>query len=632
MPELNYKELGLIAGLECHQQLDVGKLFCRCPSILREDSPDKIFKRKIRPVPSELGEFEQAALDAFKKNITFAYQAYTDTTCLVELDEEPAMKVNEEALKTILEVALLGKSHALDKIYVMRKSIIDGSNVSGFQRTALVAVGGEIKIKNKKIGIQSIILEEDAARLIENTEKEIIYRIDRLGIPLIELATDPDLNSPEEVKECAFKIGEMFRITGKAKRGLGTIRQDVNISIKEGTRIEIKGVQEIELIDEFVKREVQRQVTLLEIKKELLARKIKKEELKPEFKSLADEFQKTESKIIKTTLEKKNQVYGLKLKGFKELIGKEIQPGRRLGTEFASHVKVKTGLKGLIHSDELPSYGITENEINSIKKTLKCEDMDAFVIVTGEETKTIKALEAVLERAIQALEGIPKETRNALEDGNTEYSRILSGGARMYPETDIPTIAINEKQLEELKKDLPLWADERKKLYMEKFNLNEKLAEKMKLNNHARFFEKMIAKRFEPTTLAVLLLENLVELKRNNVKTENISYKMIEEIMNALKNKKITKDILNEVLSKWSAMPEKELENIIIEMNLTSLNETEVRKIIQKIVQANQKLVKEKGLNAISGLMGDIMKEVKGKSSGQEVAKILKEELKKVME
>ncbi|MDO8627360.1 MAG: Glu-tRNA(Gln) amidotransferase GatDE subunit E, partial [Candidatus Diapherotrites archaeon] len=236
--EFDYKDLGLKAGLECHQQLDTGKLYCHCPGELTEAKPEFLFHRKIRPTPSELGEYDKAALEAFSKNYTYSYESYNALNCLVELDEEPPQSINKKALDTVLEVALLADSSVLDEFQTMRKAIIDGSTVSGFQRTMLVSLGGKIKLLNKEIGIATIMLEEDASRTIAKTENGITYRIDRLGIPLIELATQPELHTPEEVKECALKIGELFRITGKAKRGIGTIRQDVNISIREGTRVE----------------------------------------------------------------------------------------------------------------------------------------------------------------------------------------------------------------------------------------------------------------------------------------------------------------------------------------------------------------------------------------------------------
>src|SRR3989344_1236718 len=238
--------------------------------MVRDDKPDFTVKRRLRPVASELGEQGRAALEAFAKGLHYDYGGFSDTISLIELDEEPPQPADEDALRTALEVSLMCGSGVIDEMHVMRKAVIDGSNTSGFQRTMLVSVGGTVQVGKKKLGIQTIVLEEDAARPTEKTEKRIAYSLARLGIPPIEPATEPGIETPEEAKEAARAIGSVFRLTGKAKRGLGTIRQDLNVSIRGGARVEIKGVQDLEIIDEYVRREVQRQQKLLEIKAELL--------------------------------------------------------------------------------------------------------------------------------------------------------------------------------------------------------------------------------------------------------------------------------------------------------------------------------------------------------------------------
>ncbi len=236
MADYDYAALGLKCGLECHQQLNTKKLFCKCPSVMREDEPDVLVRRAIRPMMSELGEYDPAALEAYRKGKTFIYQAYSDTNCLVETDEEPPRPFNPRALATGLEVSMLLHAKFVDRIQVMRKVIVDGSTTTSFQRTALVAGNGYIEVAGKRFGIDTIILEEDAARPIERGEKEVTYRLDRQGIPLIEVSTAPDIRHPDEAKALARAIGQTSRLTGKARRGLGTIRQDVNVSIREGTR------------------------------------------------------------------------------------------------------------------------------------------------------------------------------------------------------------------------------------------------------------------------------------------------------------------------------------------------------------------------------------------------------------
>ncbi len=620
--EQDWKKIGLMAGLECHQQLDTGKLFCRCPSVLRDEKPDITFKRKLRAVASELGEFDRAAMEAVGKGQTYVYQAYSDCTCLIEADEEPPKPADSEALETILKVALMSNSQVLDELFVMRKAVIDGSNTSGFQKTMLVAVGGELELGNKKVGIQTMALEEDAARPMEKKANEIVYRLDRLGIPLIELATAPDLRTPEEVKECAQKIGELFRRTCKAKRGLGTIRQDINISIAKGARVEIKGVQELGLIGEYVRREAQRQVALIELREEMLKRKISERELDDaEIFDLSRIFAGSACKFLKG-----KPVFGIKLYKMQGLLGKEVQPGRRFGTELAGYVKAKTGLKGIVHSDELPNYGISGREIEQARQKCDCIMNDAFVLVQAEKEKALKALQVVVERSKQALIGVPEETRDALEGGNTEYSRPLPGAARMYPETDLEPVKIEEKYLKELRKELPLTVEEREKLYKEK-GLSSNLISGMRLSNYACFFEHLLGGGVNATTAATLLLEGLKQLSREGA--SGISDKMVEEILLAEKRREITKDVLISALREWSKQPEKALADVLKELKVEKVEAGYVEKVIVKLIEKNSKLVEEKGMHALGALMGDAMKELRGKVDGGTISKILKQKLEK---
>ncbi|MFH1895272.1 MAG: Glu-tRNA(Gln) amidotransferase subunit GatE [archaeon] len=623
----DFKAVGLKVGLEIHQQLDTGKLFCRCPSNIQEKKEDSEFKRKLRPVASELGKFDPASIEIFKRKFVYSYKYFNESNCLIEADEEPPKEMDENALKTVLEIALMAESNAVDEIHVMRKTVIDGSNTAGFQRTAMIALGGKIKLEKKEIGIETIALEEDSAKLIEKKEKEIIYSLDRLGIPLIELTTKPEIFSPEEAKETALKIGELLRRTGKTKRGLGTIRQDINISIEKGARIEIKGVQELEKIGLFVERETERQLGLIELKQELKERNCEKQELimyKNKAVDLAEVFENTDCNTIKG-----KKVFGIKIPKFASLIGKELQEGRRFGTELANYVNAITGLKGIFHSDELPKYGISEEEVKKTKEKLQAGEQDSFVLVSAEEKKSQQALNTVIDRCITALEGVPEETRNALEDGNTEYSRPLPGASRMYPETDIPIKKISRKQLDELKQSLPLTPEQRKIKYINKYKISEQLAEKMKLNNHARFFEQLVEKGFNATATAVLLLEGITTLKRQGTQTENISDEMIESVLFSAKEGKLLEDNKLKALDFWAKEKELPLEKIINELQEERLSEEKTRKTIKEIIAKNTAIINTPGANVFSALMGNAMIQLKGRISGKEISRILKEELKK---
>ncbi len=640
-PNLDFAKLGVKAGLEVHQQLDTGKLFIRTPSTLT-DEVDFTIERKLRPVASELGEYDKTALDAFKRNETFFYSGKKENISLVELDEEPPQPMDEGALKTVLEVALLCNSHPANKIVTMRKTVIDGSNTSAFQRTAMISFGGSFEIKtqngNKKIGVQTIVLEEDAARPIKKEAGKIYYNLDRLGIPLIELATDPDIRTAEEAVLTAKKIGEILRLTCSTKRGKGTIRQDVNVSIAEGTRCEIKGCQELELIGTVVEKEAERQVDLIALMKKLnenykpqftAAKAIwgdKKDKIKEELitelfqapKNLTDTFANTECKFVKG-----KSVFGMKIAKAKGLLGEKVG-AKRFGSELSAYAKA-TGVSGLLHRDELPNYGITQIEVDNVCKELNCTGEDNFVLIVAEEENAKKAFNAIKDRFVVAFEKIPGETRGALEDASSEYQRPLSGEARMYPETDIPTKEINEKYLTEIKKQLPLSVLDREKQYA-KMGLSTNHIEEMKLSNYARYFEGLVAKGVNAKVAASLLLQTITELKREGISTEKISLNIIEELLIAESKGRISKNMLSDALSQIANG--KTLEEIFSTQQSAKVNSEEIQEKIVSLVNKNSSLVKAKGMGAIGPLMGDIAKDPSFKGiDGKVLSDLLRKEI-----
>jgi glutamyl-tRNA(Gln) amidotransferase subunit E len=620
----------LKAGLEIHQQLDTGKLFCRCPSRLVEGEADYTIRRRIRLTASELGEFDPAAVEMAAKNYSFVYKGYREVCCLVENDEEPPHSCNREALETALEISLLTGAAVTGRLYTMRKIVIDGSNVSGFQRTMLVSRGGKITLKDgREVGMQTLALEEDAARPLsrDDEKREITYSLDRLGIPLIEMATEPCLTSPEEVKEAALAIGELLRITCRAKRGLGTIRQDLNISIGGGARVEIKGVQELQRIDDYVRREMQRQKALIDIRNLIKEKKISKGSFNLQPLDVSSTFSKSGCSFIMKGVQAGMKVYAAGLSGFRGILGKVIQPNRRFGTELASCVKAKTGLKGLLHSDELPAYGISAEEVKDVAEKAGCTENDAFVMVMGSGEKCMKALEAVKERCLIAFERVPEETRNALEDGNTEYSRPLPGAARMYPETDIPAISVSGTYLKKLEAGLPKSPEERVKFYTTKFGLSKELAEKMKLSNYARFFEEAAGKGHDATTLAVLLLEGITGMRREGVDVSKADKAFIVEVMEIYGKGGVNRDILFDFVGECLKTGRKPAE-VVKKFRAEVAGTKEIEKKVSELISRNREMIKSRGSFAFGALMGDLMKEYKGRVSGKVLGEILRRKLK----
>lgn len=608
--QLDYKKAGLKVGLEIHQQLEGKKLFCSCPAILRDDQPDFTIKRFLKASASELGELDIAALTEQKKELYFLYEGYKDTTCLVELDEEPPHGLNQEALKTTLELALLMKAKIVDEVQVMRKIVVNGSNISGFQRTALIAFSGTLEDHDGEIKIPLICLEEDAAKDIEQTQDYYKFRLDRLGIPLIEIATGPDINNPQQAKRIAERIGMYLRSTGKVKRGLGTIRQDLNISIAAGSRIEIKGAQDLKLIPFWIENEAKRQLSLIEIKNELSKRKIKKNDIKKEFTDITKLLKNSDSKIIKSAFSKPEPlILAMKLPKFKGLIGKELQPNKRLGTEFSDYAKVLAGVSGLVHSDELPAFGITQEEKESIAKNLKCNKEDAFLFVADTKKKTTKTLEEVYERALKTFDGVPQEVRKPNPDGTTSFLRPIPGASRMYPETDVKPIKITKELLAEIK--IPELLTEKAERLESEFNISPDLARELAKKNIYFGSYVKIYKNLTPSFIASFLIQFPKEAKTRFDTEIDLKEEQYNEILSLINDKKLPKDVAVDVLIDMQKTGKINLDKY------RAIDEKELEKILREIIAKN----KGASLNA---LMGIAMKHLKGKGDAAKIAEKLK--------
>lgn len=621
---MDWEKLGLKMGLEIHQQLNTQhKLFCPCKTELIDDEHNELIRRNLRPTQSELGEIDRAALQESLRNLNFQYEAYNYNTCLVETDDEPPHSLNEEALEISITIAALMNMHIVDEFHTMRKQVIDGSNTGGFQRTGLVATDGYLDTPYGRVAIESLGLEEDAARRIETTDDYTEFRLDRLGIPLAEITTDPSMHHPEQVREVAYMIGQVLRSTN-VKRGLGTIRQDLNISISEGARVEIKGVQNLDLMSTIVENEVTRQLNLIDIKKELNERNT---EVLEEIHDLDELFENTESKILKSA----ESIKAVVLKGFDGLIGREVQPGRRFGTEIASYAK-KRGVSGIFHSDELPAYGITQEEVDKVSEFLDIGPEDAFIIVAHDEDIAISALEEVKRRANLGFEGVLEETRKSLDDGNTEYMRPLPTANRMYLETDIPLFKITDEMVEPIKNNLPELPDVKKERIIKEYNLSEDLANQLVKRLEADVFEEILSDvDVNPTPVASLLAYDLREIKREGYNINILTTQHFKDLFQLLADGKIAKDSVTKLATAIIESPEEDVTTIAESNNLTLLSEDEVCEIIANIVAKNENMVKERQMGAMSPLMGMSMKELKGKADGSLVNKIVKEEIQKLL-
>ncbi|MEM2878011.1 MAG: Glu-tRNA(Gln) amidotransferase subunit GatE [Candidatus Hadarchaeales archaeon] len=624
---LNYEKLGLRAGLEIHQELSGRKLFCRCPSELSETGVKRVVTRKLRPAQSEMGEVDRAALSESLKGKKFRYHV-SENSCLVELDCEPPHDVNEEALDTALLVSLMLIAKPVDEIHTMRKIVIDGSNPSGFQRTLLIATNGHAEVDGKRFSIPTICLEEDAARKIGESEESVDYMLDRLGIPLIEIATGPDFSDPETAAKAALYIGSVLRATGKVRRGIGTIRQDINISISGGARQEIKGVQELSLIPEVIKREVSRQMALIRIKEELEKRGIKS--AGSDIRDVTHIFLKSRSRVIQKGLEKGGKVLAVLLRGFGGLLGVETQPGRRFGTELSDRARTYGKVGGIFHTDEMPAYGITPEEIEDLKRALSSGDQDAVVFVVAEEERARAALRAVVERAEIAMHGVPEETRRALPDGNTEFTRPLPGAGRMYPETDVPPLPISSSRLRKLSRLLPEKPEKRLERMIREYHMSRELAGRIYISENFETFEKLVREtEADPTLVAVTLEETMVSLRREGVNTSKIHESGLRDALKMVKNGDIAREALPDILRLMAEGLS--AEDAVRKLNIALIAREELERIISETVESKTDLIKERGSGAMKPLMGIIMEKVRGRADGRLVKEILEKEIEKTL-
>jgi glutamyl-tRNA(Gln) amidotransferase subunit E len=588
-------------GIEIHQRLATGtKLFCRCKTDGTGKKQGEL-KRKLHPVASEMGKIDIAAEFEQLRGRTFNYDLFDDTTCLIDTDEEPPHEINSNAVKIVLVVCKMMQADAFDEIQVMRKTVIDGSNTSGFQRTAMVGTNGRIKTSFGEITVPTICLEEESSGIIGELVGKIEgYRLDRLGIPLIELATSADIKNGKEAREVAEQIGLMLRSTGKVQRGIGTIRQDLNVSIEGGARVEIKGVQELELIEKVIENELSRQKKLIDICGKI--KKIKKQELA--VNEVTTLMQKTGCKFIREAIGKGKKAFAARMPGLKGILGTELYSGFRYGTELSGYAKT-VRLGGIIHSDEdMGKYGFTE-EIKEMEKSLEIKGGDAWIMVVGDEGQCKKGMSIVYERAY--LTYVPEETRRSDLNGFSLYMRPLPGAERMYPETDIPPFKIDK----ELLNTIVIPDFEKTKAGLKKV-LNDELVEKVLRSEKLELFKRIMerGKRIDPTFIAVTLEDTLKSIKREGLDTARIGEDKLAELFDIYSTAAFVKAAMPEIIRELAKAPGSDISGIINKKGLKRISGFELRELIKNIGAKD---------------VGEVMQKYRLQVDAEEVAGIFKD-------
>ena len=627
MAEIDFEKIGLKVGLEIHQQLDTHKkLFCKCRPVESDEYTEK-FSRSLRTAKSELGELDPAALFEKAKSKKINYYANSQSSCLVEKDDEPPHELDHDAKKISLLISSMLESKIFSEIHVMRKTVIDGSNTSGFQRTMLVSQGGNLKVNGKNVGVQAVCLEEDAAKLLKDEQNERNYSLDRLGIPLVEIALEPVSTKPSEVKEIALTLGRLLRATRMVKRGIGSIRQDVNISVMNSGVVEVKGVQQLDQLEKIIGYEAKRQHGLI-----LIAEKLKKLSMtisNEDVFDITEVFKDCESKIIQNALKSKAKIKAIRIRNFSGMFSFEPYSGIRLGKEIGHLVRF-FGIGGVFHSDELPNYGINDSDVDRVKKHLELADGDGFLIIAGEGSKLDYAIDSIIKRIQDAANGVPAETRAVTQEGETVFLRPRPGASRMYPETDIPSISVipEEIKLARDTADATKSWDESIAEIQQKYSLNSQLSEQIFDSVYMELFEKICEnKKNSPNFVASILCSSITNLERKGFDCTLLKPEHIIESFELLASGKIPKESLEIIFE--NIMSGKS-ENVAIAMqntDVSSMNEDELNGILDEIIQNNTELVKKLGENAVTTLMGIAMKQVRGKVSGQTVNVLLRKKI-----
>ena len=625
MTEADYAEIGFMSGLEIHQQLlTEKKLFCRCPAGRYSRVYDAEILRHMRPTLSELGEYDGTALMEFKTKKEIIYQIHRDTVCTYEMDDTPPFFIDEEALDIALSIAMLYNCTMVDELHIARKQYLDGSIPTGFQRTTIVGVNGHIPYKDREIRIVQLGLEEDACREVSDVGHRRTYLTDRLGMPLIETVTAPDMKTPDEVAEVAQLCRRIVRSTGRVRTGLGAARMDTNVSVRGGTRVEIKGVPRIPRLPLLTYHEAMRQWNLLRLRDELGRRGLKPETFKAEFGEVTGLLKETGYAPIRDALARGFVANAVVLRNFGGLLDWQTQTKTRFAQEVSDRVRVVaclTTLPNIINSDTTVE-ALTASEWEKVCGALQATKDDTVVVVWGDEADAKTGAQEIIIRAKEATIGVPSETRQALRDGTNGFERILPGPDRMYPDTDLPPKRVTRERLAALKLKLPKAVWEREAAYKE-LKVPEDLIKPLAMSRFAPLFERAVKDwKAEPVAAAVALIQYPKRLRRKGLDAGRLDGTPLENVLRAYGEGKLLREAI------WPAL------EFVAQKGVFDAAKWPPRAAVGEVTRAIKDAVKK-----LSGLkvhnpdkkshvvMGLVMSRLRGRAAGAAVAEKVKEAL-----
>ena len=616
MTEADYTAVGFRSGLEIHQQLlTEKKLFCRCPAGRYSERYHAEILRHMRPTLSELGEYDGTALMEFKTRKEIIYRINRETVCTYEMDDTPPFELNDQALDIALAIGQMYGCSMVDEIHIARKQYLDGSIPTGFQRTTIVGVNGSVPYRDRRIDIVQLGLEEDSCRELADIGHRRFYNTDRLGMPLIETVTAPQMKTPSQVAEVGDILRRMVRSTGLVRTGIGAARQDVNVSVHGGTRIEIKGVSRLTAIPLLTYNESMRQWNLLRLRGELQRRNVTPETFRSRTEDVTRLLRKTRYEPIRTAVAEGRVAKAVTLFGFAGLLRYQTQTDTYFAQEIADRVRViacLTTLPNLIHSDRHMET-LTNAEWMAVKKAAGASEGDTVVVVWGDLQDAETAAREVAIRAREATLGVPSETRQALDDGTNGFERILPGPDRMYPDTDLPPKRIMPERLARLRDHMPrpFWELE---AWYRQLGIPEDTIRPLSISRYTGLFDRLVRQmEISPTLAAVALVQQVKRLQRKGLRGE-LSLEVLEEIFAAYKSGRISSEGI------WMAMerlaggeafepPPHDPDRL----------QHELEEALQQGLRAMLGMQVPAGPKRMSTLMGLVMRHVRGRVEGERV-------------
>jgi glutamyl-tRNA(Gln) amidotransferase subunit E len=632
MTPQRWADLGLKVGLEIHQQvLTRRKLFCRCPAGLYRSEYDAEILRHMRPTLSEMGEYDGTALMEKKTRKNIYYRIHHDTVCTYEFDDTPPFFIDDEALDIALEVALLLRLNMVDELHIARKQYLDGSIPTGFQRTTIVGVGGWIPFQDRKIRIRQLGLEEDACREVSDSGHDRIYLTDRLGMPLIETVTEPEMHTPQDAAEVAQVLRRLVRSTGRVRTGYGAGREDVNVSIAGGTRIEIKGVSQIWRIPRLVYNEARRQFSLLRIREELRQRGVTPETFAAEPHDVTRLVHKVRYEPMRQALEKGLLVKCVVLKGFAGILNSDTQEHTSFAKEFSDRVRViacLTSIPNITHSDTA-TEALAARDWQQLRRRTKASHEDALVLVWGNEPDTQVACEEIIQRAREATEGIPSDTRQALSDGTNGFERVLPGAQRMYPDTDLPPLRIEADRLERIREQLPPFVWDREARYRE-MGLAENLVTTLSISPRVSLFERLVDDLgIAPKFAARVVVEHLTTLRREGLPVVGLSDAELIEVFEAFAQGRLAREgvfhVIRAMLSleAGAAGTTSRVVQAMQQLKIEPVDEAAVKRELKQMATEVEVSAFTSQAQQFRHLMGRLMQKFCGRFDGKRIAALV---------